>query len=529
MSHDPQTPAGSEQSRRIEQRQVQQFCTDPQAPFMVSFPRTGSHWLRMLCELYFERPTLVRAFYYPDSEDFLTCHTHDMDLACERSHVVYLYRDPVDTVYSQICYEEQSTEDEAVVRQWAGRYAEHLTKWLVEETFTQKKLIIRYEDLKRDLPGAFAPIAEFFGQKLDVNRLEDAASRVTKSEVKRKTAHDDRAVRVKDDYESRRARFHERFSDLIDQIMVSFCPDLADWLPRSESALAAVDRQRNELAGPIRLTAVICSHNEAHHLSACLGGLSFCDERIVIDLESTDDTAQVAHAHGARVVPHPRVSVVEKVRRFAVEQAGSDWVIFMDPDMVFPAHRGEELRRFIAEHRDAGLIYANTRNYFLRRPICHGRWGGVHDYATVYHRRRVLLCGKVHQGLLLAEGCSAARLPRGQSESDLIAHYWVDSIGQFFAKHARYARMEGLPRYERGERFAWRRAIGDVAKEVRKALIWRSGWRDGLSGVALSLAWGWYRAACWASLRKVQSDPPSARRAQAKEAWQPDEVQRKAA
>lgn len=529
MTTNQQDAIETDQSWRIEQQRVKQYCADPDAPFMVSFPRTGSHWLRMLCELYFEQPTLVRAFYYPDSENFLTCHTHDMDLACERRRVLYLYRDPVDTVFSQINYEEQSTDDETAVREWAGRYAEHLAKWLVNESFTHEKLVVRYEDIKRDLPGTFAKIADFFGQTLDVKKLEDAAGRVTKNEVKRKTAHDDRAVRLKADYELRRAKFREQFTDLIDQITIGSCLALEPWLARGTDAAAAVRRRSEATAEPVKMTAVVCSHNEAHHLPACLQGLAFCDEIVVVDLESTDDTAEVARAHGARVVPHPRVSVVEKVRRFAVEQARHDWVIFMDPDMVVPAHRGEELRQFIREHHDAGLIYANTRNYFLRRPIHHGRWGGVHDYAAVYHRRRVKLSGNVHQGVGLVEGFGAAHLPRGSGEQDLIVHYWVDSIGQFFKKHARYARQEGLPRYERGERFSWPAAIQGVAKEIKKALIWRGGWRDGWMGFGLALGWAWYHAACLNALRKVQKDPPAARRAQAPAAWQPDEIVKKAA
>lgn len=529
MNRNQPQPITADQSWRIEQKQVQAYCADPDAPFMVSFPRTGSHWLRMLCELYFERPTLVRAFYYPDSEDFLTCHTHDMDLVCERNRVLYLYRDPVDTVFSQINYEEQSTTDQAAVREWAGRYAEHLRKWLVEETFTDEKRVIRYEDLRRDLTGTFAQIAEFFGQTLDAARLEDAASRVTKKEVKRKTGHDDRAVRLKDDYDSRRARFREQFTDLIDQIMVGTCAELEPWLTRGAQATAAIVQQRKISDEPIGLAAVVCSHNEAHHLPACLEGLSFCDEVVVIDLESTDDTAAVARAHGARVVPHPCLSVVEKVRRFAVEQSSCDWVIFMDPDMVFPKHRGDELRQFVSEHREAGLIYAKTRNYFLRKPMRHGRWGGVHDYATVYHRRRVKLSGSVHQGVALEDGYASVHLPAGEGESNLIAHYWVDSMRQFFTKHARYARQEGLPRYERGERFTLGGAIRDVLKEIKKALIWRAGWRDGIGGVGLAMCWGWYRAACWSALRKAQLDPPAARRRQQPAAWQPEQVQRKAA
>ena len=71
--------------------------SDPDFPFLISFPRTGSHWLRMLMELYFEQPSLVRVFYYKDNDNYLCYHHHDEDLKLvDKKNVIYLYRDPVD-------------------------------------------------------------------------------------------------------------------------------------------------------------------------------------------------------------------------------------------------------------------------------------------------------------------------------------------------------------------------------------------------------------------------------------------------
>src|SRR5947209_3663579 len=38
-------------------------------------------------------------------------------------------------------------------------------------------------------------------------------------------------------------------------------------------------------------TALVSSHNEAHLLGRCLDSVAFCDEVIVIDIDSHDDTA----------------------------------------------------------------------------------------------------------------------------------------------------------------------------------------------------------------------------------------------
>ena len=86
----------------VDAESIRKFEDNPDNPYLVSFPRTGSHWLRMVMERYFGRPSLVRVFYYPERNDFLTLHTHDLELDVQRRNVIYLYRDPVETVFSQM-------------------------------------------------------------------------------------------------------------------------------------------------------------------------------------------------------------------------------------------------------------------------------------------------------------------------------------------------------------------------------------------------------------------------------------------
>ena len=47
-----------------DQKIWQKYTSNPEFPYLVSFPRTGSHWLRNVMELYFEKPSLTRVFLY---------------------------------------------------------------------------------------------------------------------------------------------------------------------------------------------------------------------------------------------------------------------------------------------------------------------------------------------------------------------------------------------------------------------------------------------------------------------------------
>ena len=77
----------------------------------------------------------MRVFYYGDRKDYLTLHTHDMDLDVFRKNVIYLYRKPIPTVYSQMIYEREDINDLEKVKYWDTFYGRHLNKWLIQETF----------------------------------------------------------------------------------------------------------------------------------------------------------------------------------------------------------------------------------------------------------------------------------------------------------------------------------------------------------------------------------------------------------
>ncbi len=98
------------------------------------------------------------------------------------------------------------------------------------------------------------------------------------------------------------------------------------------------------------LSACIITLNEADRIDACLDSLAFCDELIVVDSGSTDDTRERAAAHGARVLVRP-FDGYRSQKAYAVGLARHDWVLCLDADeRVSPPLRIE-----IERERDAGF------------------------------------------------------------------------------------------------------------------------------------------------------------------------------
>jgi len=212
---------------------VKAFTDNPDFPYLVSFSRTGSHWLRMIMELYFERPSLVRAFYFKDATDFTCYHMHDMDLKLRRENVIYLYRNPVETIYSQLCYYKEDLDDRERRQHWTNLYARHLSKWLVLDDFTRKKTVITYEGMKSNMHGEIKKICEHFRKYFEPAKLESVLKQVSKDELKKKTKHDQQVVNLTDVYRNEREVFLGKYENLIFDELFATEPTLEKFFRRT--------------------------------------------------------------------------------------------------------------------------------------------------------------------------------------------------------------------------------------------------------------------------------------------------------
>jgi len=97
------------------------------------------------------------------------------------------------------------------------------------------------------------------------------------------------------------------------------------------------------------ITGCVLVKNEAELLRGCLESLRpFVDELVVADNASTDGSAEVARAFGARLVAVPE-GELDRARTAYLEAATGDWILVLDSDERICRVGGETLRRITAE------------------------------------------------------------------------------------------------------------------------------------------------------------------------------------
>jgi glycosyltransferase involved in cell wall biosynthesis len=126
-------------------------------------------------------------------------------------------------------------------------------------------------------------------------------------------------------------------------------------------------------APPPTLSAIIITRNEAHNIAACLESLIFCDERIVVDCGSDDDTVKIATAAGATVVSHPWAGF-GKQKNFALSKARGDWVLSIDADERVTWPLAAEIMVTLKNGPEADGYEIGRLSTFLGRPMRHSGW-----------------------------------------------------------------------------------------------------------------------------------------------------------
>lgn len=76
------------------------------------------------------------------------------------------------------------------------------------------------------------------------------------------------------------------------------------------------------------ITAILHTHDDELRIARAVESLRCCEEILVVDSASTDDTCRIARAFGARVIAAPRVAQGENALPLEVS---SDWIFSVSP------------------------------------------------------------------------------------------------------------------------------------------------------------------------------------------------------
>ena len=116
-----------------------------------------------------------------------------------------------------------------------------------------------------------------------------------------------------------------------------------------------------------KISVVINTYNARQHLRQVLESVKDFDEVVVCDMESTDDTCDIAREYGCRIVTFPKADhkSAEPARTFAIQSASNHWVLVVDADEIVTPELREVLYQRIADSDCPAGYYIPRQNMFM--------------------------------------------------------------------------------------------------------------------------------------------------------------------
>jgi glycosyltransferase involved in cell wall biosynthesis len=249
-----------------------------------------------------------------------------------------------------------------------------------------------------------------------------------------------------------------------------------------------------------RISGVVIALNEEHQLHYALGTLlPWCDEVIVVDQHSEDETATIAERMGATVYQHERTGgIADPARRFAVGKATGDWILILDADEMVPPTLARHLRQLADSDPAVDVVLVPRANVILGRWLRYGNnWPARH--ARFFRPGSLLMSDRIHRSIEPARGSRKRKLPADPGLA--IWHFPGGDLSDLVRKVDRYTDIEARQAYARGRRT---HSPADLLREAG-VYLWRQyirggGYRDGTMGLAVALTRTYYRVLAAAKL-----------------------------
>jgi O-antigen biosynthesis protein len=267
-------------------------------------------------------------------------------------------------------------------------------------------------------------------------------------------------------------------------------------------------------AGPWpSVSVIVCTHNGAQTLPECLQGvrgLSYPDfELIVVDDGSSDDSADVARAHGATVVASEHRGL-SAARNAGIARANGEIVAFLDDDAYPDPDWLHYLAALLRDDRHVGVGGPNIppEDGFVAECVAAAPGGPIHVLISDREAEHVPGCNMAFRKSALEEiggfdedfrvagddvdvcwRLQEAGWKLGFSAGAVVMHRRRDSVRRYLRQQYGYGKAEALlerkwpSRYNRAGSSRWSGRIYDApgsATAGRRAMVRYGTWGGGL-------------------------------------------------
>ena len=234
-----------------------------------------------------------------------------------------------------------------------------------------------------------------------------------------------------------------------------------------------------------KITVIIHTRDSQATLPRLLKSVSWAEECIVVDMESTDRTCEIALQYGVTLLSTSIVPRVDGIRNSFIERAQHEWIFILDSDEYLSADAGQVVRNLLQEYGRTRDIFSIPRYNMIAGQIMRGSGWYPDHQIRLFRKGCVRWSDSTHKlPELLA---TPERIQRLEPPGCLhIHHDNYASITQFIDKQMKYALNDCYPE----EGFSFERYVAMAYEEFSFRLDEKN---DGELSFALATVMAWDR------------------------------------
>jgi glycosyltransferase involved in cell wall biosynthesis len=227
-----------------------------------------------------------------------------------------------------------------------------------------------------------------------------------------------------------------------------------------------------------RLSAIVITKNEAANIADCLDALAFCDERIVVDGGSTDETLSIARDKGARVVCHDWAGFGSQ-KNYALSLAEGDWVLSIDADERVSPELAAAIRTALDDSAVDAYEFPRLSS-FCGRPMRHSGW--YPDYVLrLFRRGKARFDAVIVHERVICVGVVRRLVPP-------LIHHPVRRLEDALSRVDRYSTASAEALVGASRKVSFMTGIGHGLAAFLRTYVLQAGFLDGAEGFLLAVA-----------------------------------------
>ena len=249
------------------------------------------------------------------------------------------------------------------------------------------------------------------------------------------------------------------------------------------------------------ISVIIITQNEEQNIHDCLASVRWCEEIILVDAFSSDQTVAISKQFTDRIFQQEWQGFAEQ-KSFALAQAHQQWVLSLDADeRVTPELQSEICSRLHQPDLPDGF-HIPRKSYFLGKWIKHSGWYPGYQLRLFYRAKTRVSQKRVHEGFIVDGRVEYLQNP--------ILHFTHPTIADSLQKMDRYSSLEAEDRAGSRKVRWYDLVFHPVAAFLRKYFV-QKGFLDGMHGFVLALITAQLKMALYMKMWEQQQPKEKAR------------------